>query len=82
VLQFVDLKSGKDIGPSLGHTIALTSVAFTADGGQILTQDFKSARSWNAVTGKELAAITIKRPAVPPFPGGGGFPGGGFPGGG
>src|SRR5207237_5033335 len=62
VLQFVDFPTGKQIGPSLGHTTSLTSVAFTANGGQVLTQDAKSTRSWNAVTGKDLGTITSKLP--------------------
>ncbi|HYV37890.1 MAG TPA: hypothetical protein VE988_19550 [Gemmataceae bacterium] len=59
LLQFVDTTTGKKIGPDMGHVSPLTSIAFTSDGKQLLTQTANSAQRWDAVTSKELGAITV-----------------------
>ena len=64
VLQFVDLPTAKEVGPSQGHTEALTTIWFTTDGEQIVTQDAKSTRIWNAVSRKEATTRTVKLPAT------------------
>jgi WD40 repeat protein len=63
VLQFVDLPTGKEVGPSPGHTESLTALSFAPD-GQVRTQDAHSTRTWNRITGKELGASPIKLPAT------------------
>src|SRR5262245_5518085 len=65
VLQFVDLPSGKEVGPALGHTDALTSVWFTPDGKQILTRDARTTRTWDAATGKSLGTVASQLPVTP-----------------
>ena len=65
VLRFVDLPTGKEIDPDLGHTESLTSISFTPDGSQIVTKDAKSTRTWNAATGKDLGAVTTTLPTMP-----------------
>jgi WD40 repeat protein len=64
VLQFVDLATAKEVGPSLGHTESLTAIWFTADGGQIMTKDARTTRSWDAASGKESTTRVLKLPAT------------------
>jgi WD40 repeat protein len=68
VLQFVDVPSAKDVGPSVGHATGLTAVSFTADGGQVLTKDAKSNQTWDANTGKNMGGSATKV-TMPPKPG-------------
>jgi WD40 repeat protein len=68
VLQLVDLPSGKEIGPSVGHTDALISIKFTRDGGQILTGDEHTTRTWDPATGKGLGTLPITLPPTPGTP--------------
>src|SRR5262249_46521512 len=63
VIQLVDLGSGKEVGPSLGHTASLTSLWFTPDGTQLLTQDGKATHTWDVATSKDLGASELKLPA-------------------
>src|SRR5262249_31547080 len=60
VLQFVDVETGKEVGPRHGHTQDLASIWFTSD-GKIATRDNQSTRTWDS-TGKELASTAIKLP--------------------
>jgi len=66
VLQFVDLPTGKEVGPKLGHTGALTALWFTPDGKQLFTKDSKTTHTWDAAAGKELGSSHLK---LPPNPG-------------
>jgi WD40 repeat protein len=65
VLQFVDLPGGKEVGPGPGHADALASVWFAPDGKQIVTQDARTTRTWDAVTGKGLGAVAAQLPNTP-----------------
>jgi WD40 repeat protein len=62
VLQFVDVSTGREIGPRLGHADSVTAISFMPDGGQLRTQDGRTAHAWDAKTGKELATGIIKWP--------------------
>jgi WD40 repeat protein len=66
VLQFVDLPTGKEVGPSLGHTVALTALWFTPDGKRLFTKDSKSTHTWDVARGTELGSSHLK---LPPNPG-------------
>ncbi len=68
VLQFVDLPTGKEVGPSLGHTAALTALWFTPDGNRLFTKDSKSTHSWDAAAGMELGSSNLKLPPNPGTP--------------
>jgi WD40 repeat protein len=68
VLQMVDLPTGKEVGPSPGHAQALTAVWFTPDGTRLLTKDARITHAWEAATGKDLGASTIKLPPTPAGP--------------
>jgi WD40 repeat protein len=68
VLQFVDLPTAKEVGPSAGHAEGLTAIWFTPDGGQIITKDSRITRTWDAGTCKESATRIIKLPATPGTP--------------
>jgi WD40 repeat protein len=68
VLQFIDLPSGKEMGPAQGHTDSLISISFTPDGKHIVTKDQKTTRTWNAATGKEAGSLALKLPAAPGSP--------------
>ncbi len=62
VLQFVDLATAREVGPPVGHAVALTAVRFTPDGRQLLTKDDQTIRRWDAATRKLLGAMTPKLP--------------------
>jgi WD40 repeat protein len=64
VLQFVDLATAKEVGPGLGHTEALTAIWFSADGGQIMTKDSRTTRTWDAASWKESTTRVLKLPAT------------------
>ncbi len=68
VLQFVDLPTGKEVGPSLGHTAALTALWFTPDGNRLFTKDSKSTHSWDAAAGMALGSSNLKLPPNPGTP--------------
>jgi WD40 repeat protein len=69
VLQLVEFPTGKEIGPSLGHTDRVTALSFTPDGGQLRTQNAtKSTHTWDSATSKDLGAITPKLPSTPGYP--------------
>ena len=68
VLQFVDLANAKEVGPSLGHIVSLTSAWFTPDGRHLLLTDSKTTRKWDTVTSKELEVLTLKLPTQPKLP--------------
>jgi WD40 repeat protein len=59
VLQFIDLASGKAIGPSLGHTASMTSLWFTPDGKTVLTQDGALVHRWDVASSKSLAEVKM-----------------------
>jgi WD40 repeat protein len=68
LLQLVDLQAAKEIGPSAGHSEGLTAIGFTPDGRQIVTKDSKTTHTWDAATGKDLGAVTVKLPPQPGTP--------------
>ncbi|MFO0967648.1 MAG: WD40 repeat domain-containing protein [Gemmataceae bacterium] len=65
-LQFIDLPSGKDVGPSI-HGDALSAIWFSADGTRIFTKDAHQTYVWNAATG-EHSATAVKTPPTPGTP--------------
>jgi WD40 repeat protein len=70
VLQFVDLATAKEVGPSLGHTAPLIAVEFTADGKHLVTHDTASTHTWAAATGKDLGSTStiVRLPDNPWYP--------------
>jgi WD40 repeat protein len=57
VLRFLDLVTGKEIGPP-GHVTAVQSVQFLADGKQIVTTVADgTAHKWVSGTGKDLGLV-------------------------
>jgi WD40 repeat protein len=59
VLQFMDVATGKEVGPSLGHTVSLTSISFTPDGKQVLTQAANFVHRWDADSSKALGTLKL-----------------------
>jgi WD40 repeat protein len=65
-LRFVDVRSGKEIGPT-GHALAVQSVQFTPKGNEIVTKGSDgSMQRWEAASGRNLGSIKtvpVKGPA-------------------
>jgi WD40 repeat protein len=57
-IQIVDLRTSQTVKRLLGHTDAVTSLAFSPDGHALFSGSFdKTAREWEPVTGKSVAMI-------------------------
>ncbi len=67
-LQFVDLATGKEIGPSLGDAASLTSIRFASDGRQVVTRTARTTQTWDAATGKSLGTVAVRLPPDPGSP--------------
>jgi len=52
-----DTASGAEVKKLEGHANTVRSVAFSPDGGKIITTDGECARIWDAASGKELKKI-------------------------
>jgi len=64
VLAFLDLKSGKKIDGTSGHTAGLLSLSFTPDGKHLVTlASDDTRRKWEAASGKDLGPIDVPDPS-------------------
>jgi RNA polymerase sigma factor (sigma-70 family) len=58
-IRFVDLATGKDLPQPTGHSQPLAVVAYAPDGKTLLTRDDRTARLWDAATGKQLKQLAV-----------------------
>jgi WD40 repeat protein len=54
--RLFDVRTGKQIGPTLGHSDAVLFATFSPNGSRILTATAGAARVWDAANGKPLLA--------------------------
>ena len=56
-----EVPSGKQLSPAYGHVRQVASVAFTADGKQVVSTGYESGTiRWNAATGERLAPVFVR----------------------
>ncbi len=62
LFEYWDFASKKELSVLRGHTAAVTSVAFSPDGKQIISGSMDNTlRLWDVASGKELKRFEIKR---------------------
>ncbi|QJW94038.1 WD40 repeat domain-containing protein [Frigoriglobus tundricola] len=57
-----EVPSGRLLSPTGGHTGAVDSVAFTADGKTVLTAGNGAVLRWDPATGKQTGAVRLRAP--------------------
>jgi WD40 repeat protein len=61
MIRLIDLKSGQDLFPDVGHQMGVNEVAFTPDGRTVLTSEAKRIILWDRATGRELHKLTTEQ---------------------
>jgi WD40 repeat protein len=70
VPEFIDLSTGKEIAPWVGHTKPVSQIQFTMDGKHLWTlagdgmKDQNSMHKWDVVSGKDLGVVALPQGSV------------------